>query len=205
MSDLIRGSKKLKPQLNWVLKMAWRDTRRSRGKLALFAFSVIFGVAALVAVNSLRSNLEAEVDRQSKALLGSDLEFRSSEPFDDKAEELFSSLNASGEAIDTRLSTMALFVGSDQTRLVSLRAMSGGFPWYGTLDTRPEGLNVSEMEGKVALVEESLKIQYELEIGDTIRIGDAEFAVIGELLRIPGESSFGSSFSPRILIPKIHL
>ena len=205
MSGVDRSTRKLKPKLNWVLKMAWRDTRRSRGKLALFAFSVIFGVAALVAVNSLRSNLESEVDRQSKALLGSDLEFRSSEPFDDKAEELFSSLNASGEAIDTRLSTMALFVKSDQTRLVSLRAMSGGFPWYGTLDTRPEGLNISGMTDKVALVEESLKIQYELEIGDTIRIGDTQFKVIGELLRIPGESSFGSSFSPRILIPHVHL
>ncbi len=185
--------------------MAWRDTRRSRGKLALFAFSVIFGVAALVAVNSLRSNLESEVDRQSKALLGSDLEFRSSDPFDEEAEALFESFNALDEATDTRLSTMALFVESDETRLVSLRAMSGGFPWYGSMDTRPEGLNIAAMTGKVALIEESLKIQYDLEIGDLIRIGDAEFEVIGELLRMPGESSFGSSFSPRILIPHRHL
>lgn len=185
--------------------MAWRDTRRSRGKLALFAFSVIFGVAALVAVNSLRSNLEQEVDQQSRALLGSDLEFRSSDAFDEKAEAFFDTLGAIDEAVDTRLSTMAYFVKSDDTRLVSLRAMDGGFPWYGTIDTRPENLDVAQERGRVALVEESLKIQYDLEIGDTIRIGETEFQMIGELLRLPGESSFGSSFSPRILISNAFL
>jgi len=194
-----------KPRIGWVMQMAWRDTRRSRGKLGLFAFSVIFGVAALVAVNSLRSNLENEIDRQSKALLGSDLEFRSSEPFSPEIKAYISSLGADEEAVDTRLSTMAYFVKTDETRLVSLRAMEGGFPWYGTLDTRPSGLDLDPARGRVALVEESLKIQYDLEIGDRIRVGDLEFRVIGEVLRLPGESSLGSSFSPRILIPYAYL
>lgn len=185
--------------------MAWRDTRRSRGKLALFGFSVVFGVAALVAVNSLRGNLEAEVDRQSRSLLGSDLEFQSREPFDDEMEAYFESLGSIGEASETRLSTMAFFERSGETRLVSLRAMKGDFPWYGSLDTRPAGLAVANAEKPIALVEESLLIQYDLEIGDTIRIGEASFELIGELLKLPGESSFGNSFSPRILIPEAFL
>ncbi|MBT6770216.1 MAG: ABC transporter permease, partial [Opitutales bacterium] len=151
--------------------MAWRDTRRSRGKLILFGFSVIFGVAALVAVNSLRGNLEAEVDRQSRSLLGSDLEFQSREPFSDEMEAYFESLDSKGKASETRLSTMAFFESSGGTRLVSLRAMAGGFPWYGSLNTRPAGLSVAHATQPVALVEESLLIQYDLEVGDTIRIG----------------------------------
>ncbi len=181
--------------------MAWRDTRRTRAKLALFGFSVIFGVAALVAVNSLRANLEKEVDRQSRALLGADLEFRSSDPFDEESEAFIDSLEALDEASDILLSTMAYFTKSDQTRLVSLRALEGGFPWYGELETRPPSLNLDPKQGRVAIVEESLKIQYDLEIGDKIRIGKTEFRVIGEVLRLPGESSFRNSFSPRILIP----
>lgn len=181
--------------------MAWRDTRRTRAKLALFGFSVIFGVAALVAVNSLRANLEKEVDRQSRALLGADLEFRSSDPFDEETLAFIDSLEALDEANDIRLSTMAYFTKSDQTRLVSLRALEGGFPWYGELETRPPSLNLDPEQGRVAIIEESLKIQYDLEIGDEIRIGKSEFRVIGEVLRLPGESSFRNSFSPRILIP----
>jgi len=185
--------------------MAWRDTRRTRGKLALFGFSVIFGVAALVAVNSLRGNLESEVDRQSRALLGADLEFSSREPFNEESLAFFESLGASEEASESRLSTMAVFEKSGGTRLVSLRAMDGGFPWYGSLDTRPEGLSVARSTDRVALVEESLRIQYDLEIGDKIRIGEAVFEMIGEILTMPGESSFGSAFSPRILIPSAFL
>ncbi len=185
--------------------MAWRDTRRSRGKLILFGFSVIFGVAALVAINSLRGNLEAEVDRQSRSLLGSDLEFQSREPFSDEMEAYFESLDSKGKASETRLSTMAFFESSGGTRLVSLRAMAGGFPWYGSLNTRPAGLSVAHATQPVALVEESLLIQYDLEVGDTIRIGEASFKLIGEFLKLPGESSFGSSFSPRILIPEAFL
>ncbi len=205
MNPVASDSSPTSPGMGWVLKMAWRDTRRSRGKLALFAFSVIFGVAALVAVNSLRSNLETEVDRQSRALLGSDLEFRSSDSFDAETEAYFDTMNAIDEAREASLSTMALFTKSDQTRLVSLRAMEGGFPWYGTMDTRPENLDLDPARGRVALVEESLRIQYDLEIGDSVQIGKSEFQVIGELLRLPGESSFGSSFSPRILIPYAYL
>ena len=194
-----------KPTLAWILKMAWRDTRRTRAKLALFGFSVIFGVAALVAVNSLRANLEKEVDRQSRALLGADLEFRSSDAFDEETEAFIASLDALDEANDLRLSTMAYFTRSDQTRLVSLRALEGGFPWYGELETRPAGLNLDPDQGRVAIVEESLKIQYDLEVGDEIRIGQSDFRVIGEVLRLPGESSFRNSFSPRILIPYAYL
>ena len=194
-----------RPSASWIWLMAWRDTRRSRGKLALFGFSVIFGVAALVAVNSLRGNLEAEVDRQSRSLLGSDLEFNSREPFSDEMEAYFESLDSTGEASETRLSTMALFERSGGTRLVSLRAMKGGFPWYGSLDTRPAGLSVGNAGKPVALVEESLLIQYDLKVGDTIQIGEGNFELIGEFLKLPGESSLGSSFSPRILIPEAYL
>ena len=132
------------------------------------------------------------------------MEFRSSEPFDEETEAFIASLEALDEANDLRLSTMAYFSRSDQTRLVSLRALEGGFPWYGELETRPAGLNLDPDQGRVAIVEESLKIQYDLEVGDEIRIGQSDFRVIGEVF-LPGESSFRNSFSPRILIPYAYL
>jgi putative ABC transport system permease protein len=36
--------------MNFVLKLAWRDTRASRRRLLLFSLSIVLGVAALVAV-----------------------------------------------------------------------------------------------------------------------------------------------------------
>ena len=39
--------------MNFVLKMAWRDSRAARRRLLLAAFSIVLGIAALVAVGSL--------------------------------------------------------------------------------------------------------------------------------------------------------
>ncbi len=41
----------------WLLRMAWRDSRRSRSRLFLFISSIILGIAALVAIYSLGNNL----------------------------------------------------------------------------------------------------------------------------------------------------
>ena len=43
--------------MNFILQMAWRDTRASRRRLLLFSLAIVLGVAALVAVGSLRDNL----------------------------------------------------------------------------------------------------------------------------------------------------
>ena len=52
--------------MNFILKMAWRDSRASRRRLVLFSFSVVLGIAALVAIGSLGSNLERAIDDQAK-------------------------------------------------------------------------------------------------------------------------------------------
>ncbi|MGK2861497.1 MAG: ABC transporter permease, partial [Chitinophagaceae bacterium] len=61
----------------WLLKMAWRDSRRNRSRLLLFVSSIILGIAAMVAIYSLGDNMSHEIDRQAASLLGADLEIRS--------------------------------------------------------------------------------------------------------------------------------
>ena len=61
------------PGLGWLWKMAWRDSRRSRGRLLLFIASIIVGIAALVAINSFGENLKKDIDAQAGELLGADL------------------------------------------------------------------------------------------------------------------------------------
>lgn len=185
----------------WILLMAWRDMRRAKRRLGLFALAVVSGVAALVAINSFRDNLESEMDRQSRSLLGADVEYDSKVPFSDRVMELIETVPAEDSAREVKFATMAYFPTKDDTRIVRAHAMEGGFPWYGKLDTVPEGLRVAGSEKPVALLEESLMLQFDLEVGDPVKIGDQEFEVIGAVLRIPGEGSFTGSFAPRVLFP----
>ena len=69
-------------QDSWVWKMAWRDGRNNYKRLLLFISSVIIGIAALVAINSFRSNLQMDIDSQAKDLLGADLVAEANKPFE---------------------------------------------------------------------------------------------------------------------------
>ena len=46
--------------MSFVLKTAWRDGRRQSKRLLLCALSIVFGVAALVAVDSFADNLNRQ-------------------------------------------------------------------------------------------------------------------------------------------------
>ena len=60
-------------RLAWIVRMAWRDSRRNRHRLVLFITSVILGIAALVATFSFGNNMKIDIDRQAQTLVGADL------------------------------------------------------------------------------------------------------------------------------------
>src|SRR4051812_2777990 len=79
-------------QLSWLLKMAWRDSRRSRSRLLLFISSIIAGIAVLVAIYSLSDNLGKNIDSQAAGLLGADLEVSANRAFTSSAQTLLDSI-----------------------------------------------------------------------------------------------------------------
>ena len=120
----------------WTWRMAWRDSRASRKRLLLFSSSIVLGIAALTAIGSLGSNLERAIEEQAKSLLGADLEIGSREAFSPEAEQMLQQIGGE-QSRETSLSTMIYFVRGEGTRLVQVRALGGGFPFYGKLDTDP--------------------------------------------------------------------
>src|SRR5256885_9503318 len=120
----------------WTWKMAWRDTRTSRRRLAVFSLSVVFGVAALVAIGCFRKSLEVSVDEQSRGLLGADLVIASRQPFSSTEEALFKSV-AGEQSREVSFSSMIYFPQTGGTRLAQIRALGGGFPFYGAMDVTP--------------------------------------------------------------------
>jgi putative ABC transport system permease protein len=190
--------------LPWVLKMAWRDSRGSRKRLALYLSAMVLGVAALVAIRGFGDNLSATVDREAKTLLGADQRLESEEPFDDSTEVLIDSI---GGTQSRRISfgSMAAFPETGATRLSAVRAVEGGFPFYGALETRPDRAAQEYQNGRRALVASSLLNQYDIQVGDSVRIGNVTYQILGEIEQAPGESSFSSAASPPIYVPGAHL
>ncbi|MFM7818663.1 MAG: ABC transporter permease [Verrucomicrobiota bacterium] len=183
---------------SWTWRMAWRDSRASRRRLLLFSSSISLGIAALVAIGSLGRNLQSAIREQSKALLGADLVLSSRQPLGTEAEALIQEVG--GEAArETSFSTMIVLTNGT-TRLVNARALTGNFPFYGTIETDPPGAAVALRSGGGVLVEESLLQQFQLRRGDTVSLGNASFQILGTLRRVPGDSIVFATLAPRVYL-----
>jgi putative ABC transport system permease protein len=183
----------------WTWRMAWRDSRASRRKLLLFSSSIIIGIAALVAISSFGQNLRATIDVQAKSLLGADLVVASRDPFTPEMESLFASIGGE-QAREVIFSSMAYFPKTAGTRLVQVRALGPGFPFYGQFETEPRAAATNFLAGS-ALVEETLLFQFESAAGDSVKIGNLTLPIAGALRKVPGENAVFSTIAPRVYIP----
>ena len=188
--------------MNFVLKMAWRDSRASRRRLLLASLSIVLGIAALVAIGSFNANLRSAIDDQAKTLLGADLEVVSRYALTEEAKSFLADLGGE-RAEEIAFATMAVFPRADgRTRLVSLRALDGAFPYYGTFATTPaDGPSQLAQGGRVAILERTLLEQFGVQLGDPLRLGTETFTVVAALDQIPGESAAVATLSPRVYIP----
>jgi putative ABC transport system permease protein len=188
----------------WLAQLAWRDSRRSRSRLFLFISSIILGIAALVAIYSLGNNLNDEVNNQAATLLGADLEISSNQPATPAINNLLDSLG-NNRSEERNFASMVLFTKNNGTRLVQVRALEGAFPYYGSLETVPALAGVSFRDKQEALVDETLMLQYNAKVSDSIKVGDLNFAIAGKLLNAPGQTGFSSSIAPIVYIPLQYL
>src|SRR5436190_10640949 len=143
---------------SFVWKMAWRDSRSSRRRLLLFSISITLGIAALVGIGSFRHSLARAIDDQARSLIGADLVIESTRAFRPEDEALLHALG-DAQAREVRFATMATFPKSNGTRLASVRAIGGGFPFYGPMETTPAAAAREFRDGARAVLEESLLFQ----------------------------------------------
>ncbi len=184
----------------WIWIMAWRDSRGSRRRLLLFLSSMVVGVAALVAINSFGNNLERAVDAQARTLLGADMSLERDQAFPEEVEALIDSLGGA-QARRVSFNSMAFFPRTGQTRLATVRAHEGGYPFYGAIETRPAPAASTYLSGRNALVDGTLLKEFGVGVGDSVQIGQVRYAIAGELLKTPRESAAIMLFSPRIYLP----
>ncbi len=186
--------------------MAWRDSRTHRQRLFLFISSIMLGTAALVAVSSLSESLERAVTVQAKSLLGADLVIESRQPFSKELEHTIDSLAQHAHlAREVSFGSMVFFPKQAKTRLAQIRAVAGDFPFYGIIETEPSTAYKTLNTGRNALIDNTLAIQFGVQQGDSVKIGQVNFHISGILKDVPGEASVVSVIGPRVYIPPMYV
>jgi putative ABC transport system permease protein len=180
----------------WTWKMAWRDSRRGRQRLLLFSMSIMLGIAALVAIGSLKENLVEAVENQAKALVGSDVFINARRGFNPAADEL---LNKSGAIVArevSHLSALSFPTGKADSGLlrVEARAVAAEFPFYGTPVTEPADAWARCMKGEGFVCDPLLLEQAGVSVGATVKLGALESRILGVFITAPARASWAGAF-----------
>lgn len=190
--------------LPWLLQMAWRDSRKNRSRLLLFVSSIVLGIAALVAIYSLGDNLRQNIDNQAAELLGADLQVSANRPVTGNVKKMIDSLGTE-RSEERSFASMILFPKSNGNRLAQVKALEGNFPFYGELETMPADAGKTFRLGKQAIVDQTLMLQYNAKVGDSIKVGEETFSIAGILMKAPGQTGLTSSVAPSVYIPMKYL
>ena len=188
-----------KAGVRWLLKMAWRDGKASGRRLFLFMASIVLGIAAVVSIQSFSDNLKQNIALQSKALMGADFIIDSRQPANERVMEIIDSLGGA-DGREVNFASMVAFPKSGATKLVRVRGIEGGFPFYGKLETEPLSAAKKYQDGGGALVDATVMLQFDLNVGDSIKVGEIMLPILGALESAPGDNAISSSVAPSVIV-----
>jgi putative ABC transport system permease protein len=194
-------------QLRRLTAIAWRESRTARRRLLLYMSSIALGVAALVAIDSFTENVSTSVQEQSRSLLGGDVSLTSRATSSQRVAALLDSLERTGTGVArvTTFASMAVVLPSGATRLVQVRAVGRGYPFYGAIVTEPAEAWGGIHAGAHAIVDPSILVSLDARVGDTIALGTARFVIAGTLRSVPGDLGVTAAIGPRVYIPDSYL
>ena len=193
-------SAKNKAGINWLFKMAWRDFKASAGKLSLFMLSIVLGIAAIVSIQSFGETLKSNIALQSKSLMGADYKIDSDSPLAKEAQQIVDSLGGA-DAKEITFASMALFPANQKTKLLQVRGITAGFPFYGALETIPVEAAKNYEAQKGALIDATVMLQLNIKVGDSVKLGAITLPVLGSLEAIPGSNAVFNAIAPPVVIP----
>lgn len=193
-----------KIKLSWLFKMAWRDSRKNRSRLLLFISSIVLGIAALVAVYSFKDNLQHDIDAQAKELTGADLVLDSRKGVSKAMQKMLDTLGDERSQEKT-FASMIYFKNGNGSRLVQMKALQGDYPYYGSIETIPVEAAKQFQSDRDALVDQTLMLQFGAKVGDSVKVGDLNFKILGTLTKAPGQTGIASTIAPTVFIPLKYL
>ncbi len=191
--------------MTFVVGMILRELRASWRRLLFFFVCVAIGVGAIVALRSVIQNARAELVREARALIASDVIISTNRPWsadvrrriDERLAE--APVTARTEAIET--ATMVRAVSGSVAKMVELRGVQRQFPFYGRIELE-EGLTYSHelLRNRGAIARPELLAQLGISRGDLLLIGGQPFAVRALLSKEPGRRTGAFTLGSRVFV-----
>ncbi|EJG1709280.1 ABC transporter permease [Vibrio parahaemolyticus] len=185
-----RGLKQHSPNKSLV---RWSLGEIRQGNLWPISVALVLVIASIFALSALASRMEQVIVKQGKDALTADAVFVSANPLSDS---LLKSTEQLERSVMTRFSTMAF--SDNGMQLISVRGVDERYPLMGELVL--DGNESGRVKPNQLWLDERIMAQLEVNKGDNVTIGDADFTVSGAVLMEPG-----LSFNPFQQMPAAYI
>jgi len=200
----------------FMLKMAWRETRAAWRHFLYFLVCIAIGVGALTGVSLFGTQVEQTVTKEARSLLGGDLEIRLSWQVSPAGQAILDSLQ-DRDVASTHISELVAMAAKAEssttgqpTQIIELKAVEPQYPLYGSLRLEPD-VGLAELLRRQTgncpdrlcfgvVVQESLLIRMGLAVGDRLKIGQGQFVITGVVRTEPDRMANAFSLGPRVFM-----
>ncbi len=187
-------------------RLARRELRGGVRGFRVFLACLALGVAAIAAIGSVRSAIQAGLTQEGAALLGGDaqLEFTYRFASDDERTWMRQAATDVSEVVDFRSMAVVRQGGETQRALTQVKAVDAAYPLLGTPKLEPDQLLSVALDGQQdlpgAVMDPVLMDRLGLSVGDRFALGTQEFVLTAALIHEPDSAADGFGLGPRTLV-----
>ncbi|SNY96773.1 ABC transporter permease [Halomonas sp. hl-4] len=181
-----------------ALRSLKRDLRAADVR-ALFV-ALTLAVAASTMIAFFLDRLDRGLERQASQMLGGDVVLEQRDPFSD---ELRTQLEDAGFTLSDQVDLVSMISRDDRFQPASLKAVDDVYPHYGSSRVdRGEGSEqiASGPSPGEAWADPRLAQLIDIEIGDSVQVGQTELTISGIIEREADQSGGFGNFNPRLML-----
>ena len=194
------------------LRLSLRGFRRSAGRVTLFVLCIAVGVAAIVLVQGLSNSVVDTVRSEGRRLAAADLDVEARRPMPSDLDDMLrdyereQNLPIPIERADLREFVSVVLNGdSTASQLAELKVVDGGYPFYGELILDPNRPLGELLTPDTVVVAPGLLERLGMSVGDTLRVGGAEYEVAGTVVQEPDKLEISFTLGPRVFMSQAGL
>lgn len=189
--------------VSW-LRVALIDLRGGAGRFGILIACLALGVAAIGTVSAVRSSVETAIARDSRVILGGDMELRAFRSDLDPA--VVTALDGLGQ-VSREVEISAQGSANGQSAFLTLRAVTNAYPLVGSVSLAPgaepgtPGDLLAERDGAFGLLlAQQAALRLSVSVGDTVRIGTLDLTLRGIITELPDQATAGFQIGAPALI-----
>jgi len=183
--------------VNLPFSQSLKFLRYHKRESLLFLIGLFLGLSVLGVVHDLRVSFQEGLNSKSKELLGSDLSLSSRVEISPekiaKVDHYLKDLLIEKIQLDSFFS----MAKGEKTRLVWVKVLSEGFPFYGRYKLKSENLSLIPKPGRVWIYPELVTL-LGVEVGDKIKLGGKDYLIEDIVLDDPSQGLSWGSVAPRV-------